>query len=179
MKIDEKEKQFTEIYERELDSIFRYALLRTSSRDQALDIAQEAFTKLWKAFLSETQIKYPKAFLFTVTRNLIIDWYRKKKSISMEAISVNEEGDSYEFVDNNSYKNIQLSAEAREVIDTIRKLDPKHQEILYLRLVEDMLPQEIAELLQITPNATSLRIIRAMNELRKEMKITTTPKTEI
>ncbi len=174
MEIKEAEKMFTEIYERESDSIFRYAFLRTSNREQALDIVQDTFIRLWKALMTQKQINHPKAFLFTITRNLIIDWYRKKKSLSIESVfgdgDDNDNSSSY-LVDSTSYKRIQFSAEIREVIDVIGEMEPQYQEILYLRLIEDMLPQEIAKLLKITPNLASVRITRGMDELRKKLGV--------
>src|SRR3954470_8519467 len=80
------EKLFGEIYSRESDAIFRFCLLRTSDRDMALDFTQDTFMRFWNTLLTDKDIKNSRTFLFTIARNIIIDWYRKKKSLSLDAL---------------------------------------------------------------------------------------------
>ena len=75
---------FKNIYEDESDTIFRFCLIRVSNREQALDITQETFLRLWKNMQEGKTILNNKAFLFTIAHRLIIDWYRKKKSFSLD-----------------------------------------------------------------------------------------------
>ena len=42
--------------------------------------------RFWDTLCKEKQIKNCRAFLFAVARNLIIDWYRKKKAVSLEGL---------------------------------------------------------------------------------------------
>jgi len=67
------------IYKADSDAIFRFCLVRVSDREQAMDITEETFLRLWKSLLDGKEILNNKAFLFTLARHLIIDWYRKKK----------------------------------------------------------------------------------------------------
>ena len=76
-------KKFELIYRDKSDNIFRFCLIKVSDRDQALDITQETFLRLWQSLQSKEEIRNEKAFLFTIARRLIIDWYRKKKSLSI------------------------------------------------------------------------------------------------
>ncbi len=87
---------FITLYKSESDKLFRYCWMRISSREQAIDTVQESFMKLWDALekcrKDGTQIESQRAMLFAIARNLIIDWYRKKKSISLDVLMDVEDG---------------------------------------------------------------------------------------
>jgi RNA polymerase sigma-70 factor (ECF subfamily) len=160
--------EFEKIYGSESDSIFRFCLVRVSNREQALDITQETFLRLWQNMLKEIEIKNNKAFLFTVAHRLIIDWYRKKKSISLESIMHREGEIDYEPVDEKSVDNLDLRAEGRYLLDKINELAPGSRHPVYLRFVEGLSPGEIGEILGISANAASVRVNRGLLELRKK-----------
>ncbi|ETB63955.1 MAG: RNA polymerase sigma factor [Parcubacteria bacterium RAAC4_OD1_1] len=164
--------KFESIYKLESDSIFRFSLLRVSDRDQALDITQEAFLRLWQSMEKGEKIISPKALLFKITHRLIIDWYRKKKSLSLDKILLNktdqEDEYSYDIVDEKTTNDrIYEGVEGRFLIDKINELPTSYRHPVYLRLVEDVSPPEIAKIMGISANASSVRINRGIEELRK------------
>jgi len=155
---------FKKIYEDESDAIFRFCLTRVSNKDQALDITQETFLRLWNNLLEEKKILNYRAFIFTIARNLIIDWYRKEKNISLDKM-VEEEG--FDQVDNYAMKNIETGIEGRYLVEKINELSPMNKDPVYLRFVEDLSPEEIGKILNISTNNASVRINRGLEELRK------------
>lgn len=164
-------KRFVSLYTKEADAVFRYCLIRTSSRETALDVSQEAFMRFWDALVQNKSITNDRAFLFTIARNLIIDWYRKKKSVSLEALGESGDGEDRDVLDtlvleDNGLENNEFNAEGRYVIEKIKELDPQYQQMLYLRFVEDMKPKEIAEIVGESVNVVSVRITRAIEKLR-------------
>lgn len=163
---DDIKQKFEMIYEKESDAIFRFCLFRVSDREQALDITQETFLRLWKNLSDEKEILNDRAFIFTVARNLIIDWYRKKKSVSFEDLSTEEEG--YDPSDGMTLDHFELKADGRILLDKINDLTPTYRQPVYLRYVEDLSPPEIGEILGISANAASVRINRGIEELRKK-----------
>ncbi|MFA6386469.1 MAG: RNA polymerase sigma factor [Candidatus Paceibacterota bacterium] len=161
---------FEAIYKKESDVIFRFCLLRVSNRETALDIVQETFLRLWKQMQEDKDILNEKALLFTIARHLIIDWYRKKKSFSLDRMAFNssEEKEGFDILDESTtIVNQELEAEGRYLIDQINKLGSAYREPVYLRYVEDLSPPEIGKILGITPNAASVRINRGLVELKK------------
>lgn len=166
---NEKRKQFEKLYEREADPLFRFCLLRTSSREQARDIVQETFLRVWKAVMEGTPIAHERAFIYTVARNLVIDWYRKGRTESLDALLEEDEG-TFDVAEEGSAERAALSFEAKEAITAIRNLGPKYRDVVYLRLVEDKQPQEIAELLGLKVNVVSVRINRGLLRLRASFK---------
>ncbi len=171
MSIKHVQKQFIEVYERESDTLFRFCLLRVSDREKALDITQESFAKLWNSFLLEKEVENPKALVFTIARNLIIDWYRKKKSLSLESLSSGEDEREFDIGDDKATLAIEHFAEVRHVLELLNQLPVEYREVVYLRFVEGLNPRDIALVLEITPNVVSVRITRGLAALRELLGI--------
>jgi RNA polymerase sigma-70 factor (ECF subfamily) len=157
---------FKKIYNETSELILKFCQFRVSDREQALDITQEAFMRLWHSLSIGQQIKNGKAYIFTLTRRLIIDWYRKKKSISLEEMNELKEME-YEMVDEKTIHGLDLEPESRFLLQKMDLLPPKHREILELRFIQDLTPLEIGNLLGISANVASVRIYRAVAELKK------------
>lgn len=162
---------FKKIYDKESDSIFRFCLLRVSDREQAIDITQETFLRLWQNLLKEKEINNTRAFIFTIASHLIIDWYRKKKSIPFKDMKNEDYNDGdesdYEPGDGMTIDNALIGVEGRYFIDKINELTPANRDPVYLRFVEDLSPGEIGKILGISANAVSVRINRGLVELRE------------
>lgn len=155
------------MYNRESDSIFRYSLFRVSDRELAIDLTQEVFMRYWDQIVKGVKIKNDKAFLFAIVNRLIIDWYRKKKPVSLEAYYETFELDEFDISDGVSATELESRSDGRALLDRINDLDPAYRQALYLRYVEDMKPQEIGEILGLSPNVVSVRISRGVDELRR------------
>jgi RNA polymerase sigma-70 factor (ECF subfamily) len=150
---------FNECYECYEDSIFRFCLVKTSSREVALDLVQETFTRLWDMIRDNKEIEHPRALLYTIARNAITDYYRKKKTDSLESL-----------VDAGHEPSVparaETDAEYEHVLSAIQKLEEPYKEVVYLRYVEELPPRDIATALQEPVNVISIRITRGMKKLR-------------
>jgi RNA polymerase sigma-70 factor (ECF subfamily) len=167
MNTDPVQQSFEQLYEVQSDAIFRFILIRVSDRERALDLTQETFTRLWQALLDGKEMSNARAFLYTIAHNLIIDWYRKKKAVSLEAMNDPETGETYEPLQEGAIKDLELGAEGRFLIDAIKRLPPSYRDPIQLRFVEGMSPPEIGKALGISTNAASVRLTRGVEELRK------------
>lgn len=164
--------KFEEVYASEADSLFRYCITRVGDRSQAVDIVQDVFVALWQTYQKGEEVKNHQAYLFTILRNRIIDWYRKKKSFSLDAIMEKKEGESsFEPADQKAHEGIVFSAETRQVVEAINELVPRYREAVYLRLIEDLSPPEIASILGSSANIVSVRITRGIQKLKKKFNI--------
>src|SRR3990167_8593470 len=161
---------FGEVYEREADAIFRFCLLRTSDREVALDFTQDTFLRFWNSLMLEKDIKNHRTFLFTIARNIIIDWYRKKKAFSLETMMENaaEGRSSFALA---ALDNVETNAEAEFLIRKIGELPEPYGNAVYLRCVEELKPREISEILGESANVISVRISRGLEQLRQLLHI--------
>ncbi|MEK7575146.1 MAG: sigma-70 family RNA polymerase sigma factor [Patescibacteria group bacterium] len=158
---------FNTIYTEESNAIFRFCYTRVSSREQALDLTQETFLRLWQTLSDGKTVSNYRAFLFTVARHLIIDWYRKKKSLSLEGLAEEDETKSYaDPSDGSTNIDRELDAEGRYVKEKIQLLDATYRDAIHLRFVEGLPPTVIGRILGISTNAVSVRINRGIEKLR-------------
>lgn len=173
MEMDYKKRVFENVYQNEVDRIFRFVFMRVSSREEAIDITEEVFYKLWQQMTEGEDIENPLAFLFAIARNKIIDWYRKKKSLSLESILSKDEDDETELqiVDPEAQTEINISTEASWIIKALKEMDRKDAEIIELRFLQGLQPQEISQILNTSANSVSIRITRALEKLREKLGI--------
>lgn len=158
--------QFAAAYDQHADAIFRFCVLKVSSRELAQDVMQETFTRYWQQLRLGKAIENEQAFLYRVARNLVIDWYRKKKEQSLDAML----DSGIEFV-NNSHMDAEQQAEFKGILETIKVLDEPTREALLLRFVEGKSPTEIAQITDETPNVISVRITRGLEKVRARLHI--------
>ncbi len=152
---------FVALYDTHADAVFRLCYAKTSSREEAKDLTQEAFTRVFERMQSpKTRIENGSAFLFTVTRNLIKDHYKKKKAVvesdlpegTFEAVGVSADA--------------EIHAEARGALRALSQVSEPYRTTLSLHLVEGYPIQEVAELLGEKPNTISVRVKRGLTKLR-------------
>lgn len=167
MSTDDDKKRFTDIYNQESDSLFRFCLFRVSDREKALELTQEAFTRLWRTISLGKRVDNPRALLYMVARNLIIDWYRRIKSVSLESLSSRNENSEFDAIDERATIEIELNADSSRVLLLLEKLEPHYREVIHLRYIEDLSPKEIAELMGLNANTVSVRITRGIDALKR------------
>jgi len=161
---DETKAYFLQIHDTYADDIYRFCLLKVSNRELAQDLTQEVFTRFWQALREGTVMRSERALLYTVARNLVIDWYRKKKESSLDVLT--EQGS--EFM-GDSAQDVTRLAEMEEALRVVNTLDDASKEALLMRFVEGLSPKEIATLTGESANAVSVRLNRAMKKVRQSM----------
>lgn len=161
---DETKAYFLQIYDTYASDIYRFCFLKVSSREQAEDLTQEVFTRFWQALREGTVMRSERALLYTMARNLVIDWYRKKKESSLDILT--ESG--IEFA-GDSGEDVQVAAEMAEALKAVNELDEPSREALLMRYVEGFSPKEIASLTGESANAVSVRLNRAIKKVRAIM----------
>ena len=156
------EQEFMRVYDEHSDGIFRYCFFRIFDRELAKDLTQEAFMKTWQAICDGKDIANIKAFVYKVARNLIIDNSRKKKEMSLDQLLEK----NMDFgVD--QHLRLESDIDGKILLSLLNELDIGYREVIVMRYVDGLTPQEIAEVLGDTPNAVSIRINRGINNFRK------------
>ena len=168
---DSTEKAYLAAFSEYSDALFRHAYFRISSRERALDLTQDTFVKAWDYLREGGDVKHWKSFLYRVLNNLIIDEYRKNKTHSLDALVENEPVVAEALLAHGSRREKEEHLDDELMIEKIRELIPKLPEsyrvALGLRYVDGLSPKEIASLLGISENVASVRIHRAVAQLRK------------
>ncbi len=163
--------RFSDAYERYSDELFRHSSIRLSDRERALELTQECFLKTWEYIERGQSIEDFRPFLYRTLRNLIIDEYRRKKPRSLEAMLEGSEETSIETLmpndESNTFETAVGRFEGRRALEALEKLPDLYREVLVLRYVESLSPKEIADIVDESENAVSVRIHRGLKKLRE------------
>ncbi|MEK7535664.1 MAG: RNA polymerase sigma factor [Patescibacteria group bacterium] len=163
------EQTFLETYQANTDALFRHILFRIGGdRDKAKDLLQETFCRAWKVLAGGKEIENLRAYFYRIAHNLIIDEYGKHKNVSLEQMMEEVEFDP---ADTGSQSNPGLGAEITELQNAINKLEQESRTVLVMRYIDDLGPNEIANILGERANVISVRINRATKALKKVLHI--------
>jgi RNA polymerase sigma-70 factor, ECF subfamily len=168
--LDQQQQYLSSLYELYADALFRFVYWKTSNKDVALDIVQDTFTKTWDYLQKGGELDNSKAFLYRVAGNLIIDYRRKKKSLSLDYVI--ETGGDIDAEDLGHQRAI-ARIEFEQLHDILASLSEKERTMITLRYIEDMSISEIAETLKERPNTVSVTIHRAIEKLHTKVNQST------
>jgi len=155
------EGEFLSAYDQYADAVFRHCFYKTSNRELAKDLAQQTFLKVWSYLKGGGSVQNFRAFLYQTANNLVIDWYRRSKSDSLDQLM---EG-GYE--PSNRESDPTRRAEMSWALETLKQLDPDDQQLVTWRYVEDVSLGEMANMLGEKENNVSVRLHRAMARLKE------------
>lgn len=159
---ESKEKAFLEAFEQHSDALFRHCYFKTSNRELAKDVVQEAFCRTWSYIGEGRKVENMRAFLYRVAGNVIIDEMRKKKATSLDAL----EEAGFMPADDTSPNGEQF-ASGQEAVRMLQQVEEPYRTALALRFVEGFSPKEIAGMLEESENVISVRIHRGVKKLRE------------
>ena len=165
MEQDTLEQEFIETFRMYGDAIFRFSLVKVSNKELAEDFTQEVFMRYWQSLREGKEMINTRAYLYTIAYNLAKDWYRKKKSLSLD-----ERMENGSEPVGNEPDTLSL-ASYEEVLRAMEDIEPSDKMLLVLRFLEGYEPKGIAEITGESPNVISVRITRALARLRNKLRI--------
>lgn len=165
-KQDNQEQRFIEAFSQYSDALFRHAFFRVSDRQISVDLVQDAYTKTWMQIARGENIDNFQAFLYHVLNNLIIDFYRKKKSFSLDSLV--DEGFDPKGSDDGGTIAI---AEKSQIVKYLDTLPPKDRAVLVMRYIDELPVKHIAGVLRESENAVSVRLHRAVKKIQSHFSI--------
>lgn len=146
-------------------SLYSYIISLTFDKDEAEDLTQQTFIKLWTSRSKIDINKSTKSYLFTIGYNLFLDSQRKLKSQRnyIQEIHHNAVIDEINSEENLHEKILEL----RKAIDL---LPEKCRTILVLNKVDGLKYQEIAEKLGISIKTVESQMRIAFQKIRETFK---------
>jgi RNA polymerase sigma-70 factor (ECF subfamily) len=149
----------------------------SGSPDDASDLTQEVFIKMYRtlATFDTTRASFM-TWVTTVTRNLLVDHFRKGKydrvTDSLDATAGNQEDGltlAEKLEDRSAGPEAQVrSQEAQKLVhEALQKLSPELREAVILRDLQDMDYKDIANVLKVPEGTVKSRINRGRTELAR------------
>lgn len=167
---------FRELVERYQRKAVAIALGMLRDREDALEIAQEAFAKV---FTSIKQFKEEASFytwLYRIVVNLAIDRQRQKVRQPLLEREEPEEGNG-DLVETmpaeaatDPYENLKDKELRERIWAAIDELTPPHKAVILLREVEGLSYEEISEILQCSRGTVMSRLHYARKRLQSRLR---------
>lgn len=163
----EPEQKFSRIYDQYVDKIYRFVFLKVNSQEMAEDLTSKVFMKCWDVFRKDQdRIENPKAFLYQIARNIVIDHYREKgKARIVSADYAPQIADPR----TNFQERAIINADLVKVKDAISGLNDDYQNVVIWHYLDDLSIKEVAKLLNRSEDATRVLLHRALSLLKQRL----------
>lgn|GEM_PF-155896 len=159
---------YSDLYDRYRSELVHYLQGQwRKAPEDAADIAQQAFERFMNVAEPEG-IEQPRAYLFQLVRNLVVDGLRRDKVRSEHA---QREGQEEEVASGDCPLGAALGGEQLQVLQqVIEKLPAKRRRAFVLNRVYQMSYREIAEEMAISPDSVKKHVMRALETCQKHLQ---------
>jgi RNA polymerase sigma-70 factor (family 1) len=144
--------------------LLRFATHFLKDEDEAKDVVQDVFLKLWQKRDTLGEIENIDAFAMRMTRNRCLDVIRARKVVPIDAETDRKLKE--ESVDVHS--KVEFSESAVQIQMLINKLPDVQRTVMQLRDIEQLTYEEIAEATELQVNAIRVNLSRARKKVRDE-----------
>jgi RNA polymerase sigma-70 factor, ECF subfamily len=152
---------FSRLMERHQGAVWRAAWRFTGNPEDARDICQTVFLKLYEAGSRYTPSASFKTYLFRITNNTCIDHYRKKRHDEVKNLTKTTE------IASSPEEKFDKQERGRRLRHTITRLPERQRRAVALRYEADLSIKEIASIMGITQKAVERLLARARETLRE------------
>lgn len=168
---------FELIFERYSSHIINFAYRFLGSRDEAEDIAQEVFLRIYKAKERYDPKRPFRPWIFSIASHLISDQKRFGKRHPKESLDVtlqDSDGNPYrnEIEDRSSAKSEELLEKqqiAHLVQKALKELPENQRQAVLLARFEDMSYEEISQTMKVSVSAVKSLLFRARESLKQSL----------
>jgi len=150
------------IYEK---PIYNYIRRLVKQTEDAEDLTQKTFIKLFQSSKSADAEKKFKSWIYKIATNTVYDWFRKRKR-SAEVLMENYDIRAETIADDEAYYNIDSLIDLE---NALAKIKPAYKSILLLYYKNGLKYQEIAEILNLPLNTVKTHLRRAKLALKNEL----------
>jgi RNA polymerase sigma-70 factor (ECF subfamily) len=158
---------FEALYQRHSREVWALVYARWMNAEVALDIAQEAFLRLWKQWEAGEAIQNPRAWLLRVARNLAED--HAKSAFRRNGTHPPQTMNGVRSQEPLPLETLEREETFARLRGVLQQLSPADREILTFRYALDYNADQIAELLAITTTAVHMRLSRARQRLAERL----------
>lgn len=156
--------EFEMLYAECFRGVYGYIAARVQDSETAEDLTSETFLRAWRRWPPRTVTgNVPKAWLFQIARNLVIDHYRassRRQTVPLDEVNARDPRGT-------PGENGHLSTMALQM--TLATLSPRDQDVLSLRMA-GLSNREIGVVLDLSEAAAGMACLRALRRLREKLE---------
>jgi RNA polymerase sigma factor (sigma-70 family) len=150
------EKEYNQCVDLYSDGVFRFIVKNLRHEEDARDIVQTAFEKLWKNREQVDNAK-SKSFLFTVAYNQMIDHIRKSKRVQLRE----------EFSAEAKIQHSNFNSNTKKILmEALNRLNETQKSLVMLKDYEGYSYEEIGEIMGLTESQVKVYLHRARLALK-------------
>jgi RNA polymerase sigma-70 factor (ECF subfamily) len=161
---------FQELVARHYSKVFMVVLGILNQREDALEIAQEAF---FRAFRKINGFRGGATFytwIYRIAVNLSIDFQRRQKRNPTEfRETVDDVAENQTESESDPYRDLQRSELGKQMLAAIEDLTPDHKAVIVLRAVEGLSYREISRVLGCSEGTVMSRLHYARKKLQEKL----------
>jgi RNA polymerase sigma-70 factor (family 1) len=150
--------------------VYGTGLRLTKSPEKARDLAQDIFIKLWENRRRLTEVKEEDAYVYILSRNVILDFLRKKifDTENIEALI-----DYFEDSTISPQEKLEYNELENTFKSAVDRLPGKVKDVFMLSRVDGLTHEQIAKQLGISVVSSKTYVVRALQNIRKFMVLHT------
>ena len=162
---------FGALYDQYSAQIYRFIIVKVSTRQEAEDLTHEVFLSAWKNLPGFEIQKFPfSSWLYRIARNRVIDHYRtQKKHYNVDDIVGGLE-EEFLRVSAVQSKDLNLRLDMEQVFSALDELTDDQREVIEMRFIQDLSPKEIAEIIKKKEGTIRILQHRATKKLQKVLE---------
>lgn len=145
----------TEWYDRYSDSIFSYIFMMVRDYQLAEDLTQDTFLNAYKKYHSFEERAKPKTWLFSIARNITIDYMRKRKPISVFKDIFGTKEDTNPL----PADIVEVRETSKELYRALGNIKQPYREVIVLRKLKGFSIKETSEILNWSESKVNLLFI--------------------
>jgi RNA polymerase sigma-70 factor (ECF subfamily) len=158
---------FNAIYRLYAKRLFAYCLSFTKSPEEAEEIVQDVFVKLWVNRAAIRQDETLKSLFFIMARHQLINAYRSGLNRPVcDAFGGCEETAAAADV----HQGLEYEEFVGEVLEALKKLPPTQQKVVSLSRMEDLSNGEIARMLSLSEQTVKNQLSLGLKKLKEMLK---------
>ena len=170
LSLEQNQEAFSELVQRYEKQVFSLAYRLAGDYDEAADLAQEAFVRIYRVLDKFDTEKKFFSWMYRVAYNTCINTLNKRPKNTIPVENVGEFiGDSEVDETNtpeNQYQNLELKQQIEAAIDS---LSDNYRDVVYLKYIEEMSYQQIAERLDLPLSTVETRLFRGKKQLQANL----------
>jgi RNA polymerase sigma-70 factor (ECF subfamily) len=147
------------------NKLLRFALQILQDEEEAKDVLQDTFLKLWQKRDELEKVENIQAFAIRMIRNRCLDVIRARRTVSMEVVKKHQLPDE----DISEAEGLEHTDSVSLVKQIISGLPDLQRKVIQLRDIEQMEYEEIAEATEMNVNAIRVNLSRARKKVRDEI----------
>ncbi|SMC60102.1 RNA polymerase sigma factor [Pedobacter africanus] len=159
---------YTEIYDRYWPLMFRHSRKMLRDDDEAIDVVQDIFTALWAKSAETVFTTSIRSFLYSATRNKVIDLINRNKVRTNYLANLQEFYDKGEFLTEDIIREKEL---INRIEMEVAKLPAKMRKIFELSRKHHLSYKEISEMTNVAEGTVKKQVHNAIKILRLKLHL--------